>query len=51
MRNGEIDTFLYTGEVDKSGSLCGSGTAIGVNETKFTYEGTFVFNNEHGLSM
>ena len=41
--------YLYTGEVDKNGKLCGYGVATRIDAPHIKLEGTFYKNREHGL--
>ena len=47
------DKYLYTGEVDLFGKVCGFGTATGIDGRNYysTYEGTFFNGRPHGICM
>ena len=43
--------YLFTGEVDEDGNLCGHGIATRIDASHIKIEGTFLDDREHGVSM
>ena len=47
--DGSGNQYLYTGEVDLSDELCGSGSLVSIDDPNNKYQGTFLNGDIHGF--